>query len=174
MRTGNACKGIFRGITGVRFNSSFDQLANAFKQNQGKDSGNNNTNKNNSAISDIDSLLSSTFDPQSNSKFNEKSQDYLLQNSLKHPRDVAKSIRVTGPFAGRTVDVHYGNLGRALAALNSIIRNNRVRYLQKVQTRFIRPAKYKKQKKREWWRRKFSLGFKELMAEVRDAKRRGY
>lgn len=161
------------GVTSVRFNSSFDELAKAMKQPNNKKE-DNNKDRNSSAISDIDNLLSSTFDFQSNSHYSNKSNDYILDNSLKHPRDVAKSIRLQGPIAGRSVDVQYGNFNRALGGIFTVVKSNKIRYLQKVQSRFIPPAKYRKQKKREWWRRKFSQGFKELMSQVRDAKRRGY
>ena len=82
--------------------------------------------------------------------------------------------RLQGPIAGRSVDVQYGNFNRALGGIFTVVKSNKIRYLQKVQSRFIPPAKYRKQKKREWWRRKFAQGFKELMSQVRDAKRRGY
>lgn len=161
------------GVTPVRLNSSFDELAKTMKQ-QTNDKPDSAKDRNSSAISDIENLLSSTFDFQNNSKFSNKSNDYILDNSLKHPRDVAKSIRLSGPIAGRTVDVQYGNFNRALGGVYTTLKSNKIRYLQKVQSRFIPPAKYRKQKKREWWRRKFSQGFKELMSQVRDAKRRGY
>lgn len=161
------------GVTPVRLNSSFDELAKAMKQQTGKKDSTTKE-RNTSAINDIDNLLSSTFDFQNNSHYTNKSNDYILDNSLKHPRDVAKSSRLHGPIAGRTVDVQYGNFNRALGGIFTVVKSNKIRYLQKVQSRFIPPAKYRKQKKREWWRRKFSLGFKELMSQVRDAKRRGY
>lgn len=166
-----ALQGVFNS---VRHNSTFDQLANAFKQegNQELKANENTSSGNKAAISDIDNLLSNTFEPQHDDKG--RTTDYLIHSSLKHPRDVAKSIRLQESRAGRTVEVSYGNISRALGQLNSILRSNKIRYLQKVQLRYIPPAKYQKQKKREWWRRKFSQGFKELMSEVRDAKRRGY
>lgn len=162
----------FGMIESIRMKSSFEELSKATeRQDLSKELIENNRNAN--AINDVESLLASTLD-MTDTLNNQGTNDYMLQNSLKHPRDVAKSIKLTGPMAGRTVDVHHGNLGRALANLNSLIRANKIRYLKKVQARHIPAGKYKKQKKREWWRRKFSQGFKELMAEVRDAKRRGY
>lgn len=158
------------GLFLVRFNSSFDQLKNVVNQNSAKD----NSGSNSSTIDTIDNLLSETSNNANKLHFNNKSDDYIFGNSIPHPRDVAKNIRLHGAIAGRTVDVQYGNFGRALSGVNSVIRNNKVRYLQKVQNRFIPPAKYAKQKKREWWRRRFSQGFKDLMSQVRDAKRRGY
>lgn len=91
-----------------------------------------------------------------------------------HPRDIAKNIRVNGPLAGRTIDIHPGGVSYGLSSLNAVIRSNKVRYLKKIQSRYIPPAKYRKQLKREWWRRRFLSGFKELMAKVNDARRRGY
>ncbi|KAI5967611.1 hypothetical protein KGF57_000305 [Candida theae] len=90
------------------------------------------------------------------------------------PREVAKGIREFGTNAGRTVDVNYNNLARAFTQVKRLGNENKIRYLQKIQSRYIRPAKYRKQLKREWWRRKFSAGFKDLLAQVNDARRRGY
>ncbi|KAF6053142.1 Ribosomal protein S21 family protein [Candida parapsilosis] len=90
------------------------------------------------------------------------------------PREVAKGIREFGTNAGRTVDVNYNNLARAFTQIKRIGNENKIRYLQRVQSRYIRPAKYRKQLKREWWRRKFSAGFKNLLAQVNNARRRGY
>ncbi|EGV65248.1 hypothetical protein PSN45_002607 [Yamadazyma tenuis] len=98
----------------------------------------------------------------------------LTDASQVHPRDIAKNIRITGPSAGKTLDINNGALWRGLGAMNSILKNNKVKYLVKIQKRHIRKAKYRKQKKREWWRQRFSQGFGELLAKVNDAKRRGY
>ncbi|RLV82567.1 hypothetical protein JA9_003772 [Meyerozyma sp. JA9] len=125
------------------------------------------------AIADVDNLLNETSNFHANS-FSNRSKDRMFDISVKHPRDVAKSIRVQGPIAGRSVDVQYGNFARSLSSMFAVVRSNKIRYLKKIQARHIPPAKLRKQKKREWWRRKFSSGFKELMAQVRDAKRRGY
>lgn len=154
-------------LRAVRLNSSFDQLTKAVR-------GLENTERNTSTVLDVDSLLKGAVEPQSPSHFGRATDNLLFENTLKHPRDVARGMRVLGPLAGRTVEVPFNNIGAALGGLNNTIRLNKIRYLQKVQKRFIPPAKYAKQKKREWWRRQFSHGFKELMAQVRDAKRRGY
>lgn len=98
----------------------------------------------------------------------------LGKSTQMHPRDIAKNIRMNGPIAGRTVDVSPGGVSYGIYGVNTILRSNKIRYLQRVQSRFIPPAKYKKQLKREWWRRRFFQGFKGLMAQVNDAKRRGY
>ncbi|ODV82136.1 uncharacterized protein CANTADRAFT_93328 [Suhomyces tanzawaensis NRRL Y-17324] len=157
------------GINSARFNSSFDQLNAAVKQSNKKGS-----QENASTVSDINDLLNSSLELPETSYLGKKNNEYGLGNMVPNPRDVAKSIRQNGPIAGRTVDVHYNSIGKALYSLNGININNKIRYLQNIQSRHIRPAKYTKQKRREWWRRKFSDGFKELMGQVQDARRRGY
>lgn len=91
-----------------------------------------------------------------------------------NPRDVAKKIRVTGVLAGRTVDMIPGVVSYGIHSIRVLSKANKIRYLQSIQRRYIRPAKYRKQKKREWWRRRFQEGFKDLLAKVIDARRRGY
>lgn len=125
------------------------------------------------AIADVDNLLNETSTFHANS-IRSRTQERMFDVAVKHPRDVAKQIRTQGPIAGRGVDVQYGNFGRSLGALASVLRSNNIRKLKKIQARYIRPAKLRKQAKSEWWRRRFSAGFKDLMAQVRDAKRRGY
>ncbi|KAI3404433.2 hypothetical protein KGF56_002730 [Candida oxycetoniae] len=90
------------------------------------------------------------------------------------PREVARGIREFGTNAGRSVNVSYKNIPKAFTQVKRVVNENKIRYLQKVQSRYIRPAKYRKQLKREWWRRKFLVGFKDLLAQVNDARRRGY
>ncbi|KAI5959034.1 hypothetical protein CANMA_004158 [Candida margitis] len=121
----------------------------------------------------IDDLLKSSipdlsFSESMNERFG------FEANRQPTPREVAKGIREFGTNAGRTVDVNYNNLARAFTQIKRVGNENKIRYLQKIQSRYIRPAKYRKQLKREWWRRKFSGGFKDLLAQVNDARRRGY
>lgn len=153
---------------GVRYNSSFDQLNNAIKSREGDKTKNLNT------VNDINDLLNSSLELPENSYLNNKSNEYGLGNLAPNPRDVAKSIPMFGPIAGRTVDVHYGGLDKAVKNVGRVVLSNRLAYYKKVQKRFIAPAKHAKQKKRDWWRRKFSEGFKDLMTQVEDARRRGY
>lgn len=150
-----------------------DQLLEAVKQP---------SNQNNSQPSTRPSLHESLFSVLDNTDTRPLS-DQNLQDDLGlssnaasriHPRDVAKNIRVNGPLAGRTVDTSAGGVSYAVGGINSIIRNNKIRYLQRIQSRYIPPGKYKNQLKREWWRRRFFQGFKGLMAQVNDARRRGY
>lgn len=126
-------------------------------------------------IKDIDSLLNASVQ---SSRQDYGSADFKntfsMSSPMANPRDVAKSISPVSPQSGRSVDVHFGNLNKAIKDVNNMVRTNRLPYFVKVQKRFIRPAKYAKQIKREWWRRKFSDGFKDLMGQVRDARRRGY
>lgn len=157
------------GFVAKRYNSSFEQLSNLIKQSTLKD-GQTKVDHNSSTVNHVNELLQT---PAKDEYFR-GAKNYDFGATAKHPRDVAKSIRVQGPPAGRTVDVQYGNLGFALGGLRNVLRANRINYFKKVQARHIPPAKYKKQRKREWWRRRFSEGFKDLMAQVKDAKRRGY
>ncbi|KAG5416903.1 hypothetical protein I9W82_005633 [Candida metapsilosis] len=121
----------------------------------------------------IDDLLKSSIP---NLSFSESINERFgfEANRQPTPREVAKGIREFGTNAGRTVDVNYNNLARAFTQIKRVGNENKLRYLQKIQSRYIRPAKYRKQLKREWWRRKFSSGFKDLLAQVNDARRRGY
>ena len=163
-------RSITRGFstTCTRSNKQFDQLVNAVKTETPQKS-------------EVDDLLANVQDNSNaniNNIFMSSSQgsynDDIFGPSQVHPRYIAKNIRVNGPLAGRTVDVHGGKLSYGLSGINAIVRNNKIRYLYNVQSRFIPPAKYKKQLKREWWRNNFAKGFKELLGEVKDAKRRGY
>lgn len=163
-------KTAFQPISCIRYNSSFEQLNRAVKQSK---SGNNNKNDNLNTVNDINDLLNSSLENPDTSYLTKGSQ-YGLGNLAPNPRDVAKSIPMFGPIAGRSVDVHYNSLDKAVKNVTRLILNNRLAYHKKVQRRFIRPAKLAKQKKRDWWRRKFSEGFKDLMSQVEDARRRGY
>lgn len=171
-----------RRVNFVRHNSILSELRDAVKP-QGQDQASQNKatgkpEKVSSGVDDIDTLLKSNlFD----AKFlfggdaNGSNEDpSLFARTLQHPRDVAKSIRISGPEAGTAVDVRNGSIALTYGMLLLTLRKTNVRYLQNVQKRYIRPAKYRKQLKSEWWRRNFSKGFKDLMAQVRDAKRRGY
>lgn len=159
--------GQFMSRSGVRFNSSFDQLNNAIKQTSNRSSNSEN-------VKDINDLLNSSLETTNNGQFKSRSNEYGLGDVTPHPRDVAKNIKIQGPMAGRVIDVHYGQVTKAVFGMNRIISQNKIRYLQKIQSRHIPKAKLKKQQRREWWRRKFSEGFKDLMAQVNDARRRGY
>ncbi|CAI5755792.1 unnamed protein product [Candida verbasci] len=90
------------------------------------------------------------------------------------PRDVAKSHRVMGTNAGRTVEIDYNNISKGFGQLNRLLRDNKVRYLQRIQARFIKPAKLRKQQNSERWRAHFKKHFKETLSLIKDAKRRGY
>ena len=153
-----------------RCNSTLAQLTQAIKSCDAAPA----TATNKSVVSDVDHLLMNDWLAGTQGHMRAKSDDYLLQQTLRHPREVAKSMRVFGPLAGRTVDVRHGNLGQTIGLVKSILRSNKVILLKRSQARHTRTAKYQKQKHRDWWRRNFSLGFRDLMAQVRDAKRRGY
>lgn len=126
-------------------------------------------------IRDIDSLLNASVQSSRESFGNNDFKNkFSMSSAIANPRDVAKSISPVNPVSGRSVDVHFSNINKAIKDVNYLVRSNRLPYFVKVQKRYIRPAKYAKQIKREWWRRKFSDGFKDLMGQVRDARRRGY
>lgn len=148
--------GVFTPVS-VRYNSSFKDLL--FKEPKKK-------NENEFILNEM----------VNNITLNEADRNHLTPVTPPEtsPRDIAKTIRMHGPVAGRTVDVHNNNMGKALGGLNSLANASKIRYLKQIQSRFIRPAKYTKQKRREWWRRKFAVGFKDLMGQVNDARRRGY
>lgn len=148
-------KGLGPRITSVRFNSNFSDLL----------KGINKTGKENLDF-DVDQVTS--FSLNRNDTFTSDSPP------PPNPRDIAKTIKMHGPAAGRSVDVQSKNLGRALNGVKGLLLSSKVKYLKGVQSRYIRPAKYTKQKHREWWRRKFAAGFKDLMWQVNDARRRGY
>lgn len=146
----------------VRHNSTFDQLI------RSKPKVDNSAN-----VKDINDLLNSSFESDSSTKHFKSKSDWGL-DVIPHPRDVARNIKIQGPSAGRVADVNNGQLTRAIAQINRTVKANKIRYLQKIQARHIPRGKLKKQKKREWWRKKFSEGYKDLMAQVANARRRGY
>ncbi|KAK6460542.1 hypothetical protein DFJ63DRAFT_229310 [Scheffersomyces coipomensis] len=162
-----AVNNISRSVLATRFNSDFNNFKNN-SINQSKES------KRGATISDINDLLNSSLEHTDSNIFNSKSSQYGTLDLAPQPRDTAKKIKIFGPLSGRTIDVQHNSLGRAFGQIRRLGFDNRIKYFQKVQERYIRPAKYRKQKKREWWRKKFSEGFKDLMAEVNDARRRGY
>lgn len=165
--------------TPIRFNSNnanLDQLKSIFNQSNEKSTTTNDSQT--KSTLNIDDLLSNSIletreRPQSNS-FGVYDKFGFEQTRQPTPREVAKNIREFGVNAGRTVDVSYNNISRSFAQVKRVVNDNKIRYLQRIQSRFIRPAKYRKQLKREWWRRRVSQGFKELLHDVNDARRRGY
>lgn len=131
------------------------------------------TAKQSTSMVEIDELLSKT--PQlDNEPATQRYLDFLLGDEVKDPRDVAKSINISGPASGRSVDVKFLNVGFAVGSVALIIRTNNIKQQWHFQKRYIRPAKYRKEKKRQWWRQHFARGFSDLMADITDAKRRGY
>ena len=157
----------------VRFNSSFNQL----KPSEGAPTPNN-SKPQTPSLNDVLSLLNLTIQTTSGDaeagEFNRNGKMFSFAAHTMSPKDTANLINVQLPMAGRCTEVRKNNLGEAIQKLNRIGGENKIRYLKKQQARFTRPAKLAKQKRREWWRRRFSDGFKELMDQVRDAKRRGY
>lgn len=141
--------------------SEFDELKQATK-------------KNATTVFDIDELIANSPDLVDGNQNRRKYDDYSFGSQAKDPREVAKSFNITGPASGRSVDVKFNNVGFAIGNVYSILRTNNVRHQWNVQKRYIRPAKYQKEKHRKWWRRQFAKGFSDLMAQVTDAKRRGY
>ncbi|ODV65333.1 hypothetical protein HYPBUDRAFT_154114 [Hyphopichia burtonii NRRL Y-1933] len=124
-----------------------------------------------STVEHVDSLLGGSDQPAYHSI---STRDTYLGSEVRHPREVAKDIRLRGPLAGRAVNVVGNNVLRASSQLKSLIRDNKIRQLHRSQLRFTTPAKFRKQKKREWWRTRFAEGFKDIMTQVQDARRRGY
>lgn len=132
------------------------------------------TKRNATTVFDIDELIANSPDLVDGNQNRKRYDDFSFGNLAKDPREVAKSINITGPASGRTVDVKFNNVGFAIGNVYSILRTNNVRAQWNLQKRFMRPAKYRKDKHRRWWRKQFAKGFSDLMAQVTDAKRRGY
>lgn len=126
-----------------------------------------------STVFDIDELIANSPDLQSSGQ-RKNYDDYSFGATAKDPREVAKAINITGPSSGRCVDVKFNNVAFAIGNVYSILKTNNVRGQWQVQKRYMRPAKYRKEKHRRWWRKQFAKGFSDLMAQVTDAKRRGY
>lgn len=126
-----------------------------------------------STVFDIDELIANSPDLQGSAQ-RKKFDDYSFGATAKDPREVAKAINITGPSTGRCVDVKFNNVAFAIGNVYSILKSNNVRGQWQVQKRYMRPAKYRKEKHRRWWRKQFAKGFSDLMAQVTDAKRRGY
>lgn len=132
------------------------------------------TKKNATTVFDIDELIANSPDLVDGNQARKRYDDFSFGSLAKDPREVAKSFNITGPASGRSVDVKFNNVGFAIGSVYSILRTNNVRLQWNLQKRFIRPAKYRKEKHRKWWRKQFAKGFSDLMAQVTDAKRRGY
>lgn len=132
------------------------------------------TKKNAATVFDIDELIANSPDLVEGNQTKRKYDDFSFGVQAKDPREVAKSINITGPASGRCVDVKFNNVGYAIGSVYSILRTNNVRAQWNLQKRYMRPAKYQKDKHRRWWRKQFAKGFSDLMAQVTDAKRRGY
>lgn len=132
------------------------------------------TKKTTSTIFDIDELIANLPDLQSTGQGSKRYDDFSFGSTARDPRDVAKSMTIIGPASGRAVDVKFNNVGYAIGNVYLILKTNNVRGLWQAQKRYIRPAKFQKEKHRRWWRKQFAKGFLDLMAQVTDAKRRGY
>ncbi|OBA21144.1 hypothetical protein METBIDRAFT_31743 [Metschnikowia bicuspidata var. bicuspidata NRRL YB-4993] len=130
--------------------------------------------KNASTIFNFDALIANSPDLRDTQRSLGKYDEYAFGNSVKDPREAAKAINISGPSAGRTVDVTFQNVGTALRGVQSILRQNDIRSQWHNQKRYIRPAKFRKMKKSLWWKKHFALGFSDLMSQITDAKRRGY
>ena len=130
--------------------------------------------RNASTVFDIDELIANSPSLRDLQGSKGKYDEYAFGNSVKDPREAAKAISIYGPSSGRTVDVKFQNVGLALRGVQSVLRQNEVRLQWHNQKRYIRPAKFQKMKKSLWWRKHFALGFSDLMAQITDAKRRGY
>lgn len=176
----NASQHVFRNNF-ARFNSNnanIDQLKSIFGDSKSTSPQNSESTEKQSL--NIDDLLNSSIpEPKSPSSafptsFSLHDRFGFEQTRQPTPREVAKNIREFGTNAGRTVDVNYNNISRSFNQMKRVVNENKIRYLQRIQSRYIRPAKYRKQLKREWWRRKFAAGFKDLLHQVNDARRRGY
>ncbi|GEQ71097.1 hypothetical protein JCM33374_g4778 [Metschnikowia sp. JCM 33374] len=130
--------------------------------------------RNASTVFDIDELIANSPSLRDAHGSRNKYDEYAFGNSVKDPREAAKAINVYGPSSGRTVDVKFQNVGMALRGVQSVLKQNDVRSQWHNQKRYIRPAKFRKMKKSLWWRKHFASGFSDLMAQITDAKRRGY
>lgn len=122
---------------------------------------------------DIESLIANSPGLQETPTFHDKFDKFSFGSSLRNPREVAKSINMFGPPAGRSVDVR-SNLGSALLGLRHVLKKDKIKEYQQIQARYIRPAKLRKMKMAYWWKRNFREQFHHLMIDIKDAKRRGY
>lgn len=145
--------------------NDFDELKNAKPKPQ--------ANRNAATFFDIDSLIANSPGLQDSMTRNEKFDNFAFGSSLRDPREVAKSINMFGPPAGRSVEVR-GNFLSSSGALRGLISRDQIKNMQKIQSRFIRPAKLRKMKKGIWWKKNFNEQFHYLMINIKDAKRRGY
>ncbi|RCK59336.1 hypothetical protein Cantr_07862 [Candida viswanathii] len=134
---------------------------------------------------DIDTLLKTSIPDKKQTLSNSVSTAFPSSFSLNEkfefqeegaptPRDVARNMRVFGSVSGRSITVRSRNLPVAFNLLNSTLTENRIKYLQKVQSRFTPPAKHRKNVRNARWRIHFKTKFKEMLGEVFDARRRGY
>lgn len=123
---------------------------------------------------DLDELLANSPKLTDSPAFSFGKSSASRANAPRDPREVAKSIPVSGPAAGRSLDVIQKSLGAAIGNMYRTIRTSNIRGTVMTQARFIRPAKYRKAKKSRWWKKHFALRFAEMMGDIKDAQRRGY
>lgn len=145
--------------------NDFDEL----KKAETKDAPNRNT----ATFFDIDNLIANSPGLQDSTTSNLKFDNFAFGSSLRNPREVAKSINMSGPAAGRSVAVR-GNLQPSISVFQLALKRDRIRLFHRYQLRFIRPAKFQKIKKMQWWKQNFRQQFQYLIINIKEAKRRGY
>lgn len=122
------------------------------------------TEKNALTVIEIDKLIANSPDLR----------DDPFGLGMKNPRDVAKSLPLVGPNSGRTVEVNWNNVRMAMKRNNDLVNSNNIKTRWFEDKVYIPPGKKKAERKRKWWRLKFKVEFSKLMAQIQDAKRRGY
>ncbi|KAL6937889.1 hypothetical protein ACO0RG_004414 [Hanseniaspora osmophila] len=81
---------------------------------------------------------------------------------------------LTGPRAGRTVQVRNGDINMATRQLNRMLNDAKIAQTTMDQRYYIRPSKQKLLKKVRRKKREFSLAFGDLLRTVQEIKRKGY
>jgi ribosomal protein S21 len=82
-----------------------------------------------------------------------------------------------GPTTGRSIEIGNGpntDLARCLRQLGGVVNREKIRLDSRNQRFYERPGLKRKRLRRERWRRKFKVGFGELLAKVQDMRRNGW
>ncbi|KAG7663281.1 uncharacterized protein J8A68_003195 [[Candida] subhashii] len=159
----------------VRYNSTNEKLRNAIGFDQWTTTNDKSKSQERSSFSNINDLLDSTIsEARSSHTTTPFARDFNVTQVEYDPRQAARQIHLIGTNAGRLVNVPTGSPSRGFSLVRGVVSQNKLRYLQRIQERYIRPAKLRKQQRREWWRRHFKRNFKIMMGQVGQAVRRGY
>ncbi|KAL6940313.1 hypothetical protein ACO0QE_004211 [Hanseniaspora vineae] len=114
-----------------------------------------------------------SIDNNNPTMFGARSKDSFFPTAQTIKRTVDE-YHLTGPRAGRTVQVRNGDVSMATRQLNRMLNDAKIAQTTMDQRYYIRPSKQKLLKKVRRKKREFSLAFGGLLRTVQEIKRKGY